>query len=91
MKNTNSNFPFFQCLYAINTPTRLFPHIQLIPGIPANIPVIPGYSWAYKYSCGAARETSRIRRKDEENHQFLVLWVWFTFYIFEAVYGINGE
>ena len=39
--------------------------------------IIRGYSWAYNYSCEAAR----IRRK-EENHQILVLWVYFCMVYF---------
>ena len=87
-------FFLFQCLYAKNTPIRLFPLVYswmyncswIFLGVQSFLDnpgrtIIPGYSRAYNYSW--------IRK----NHQILVLWVyfcWFIFYIFDAGYRING-
>ena len=79
----------FQCLYVTNIPTtRIFPMVYSWLDILGRT-TIPGYSWAYNYSWMFLDLPGQtIIPGSGKNHQILVLWVYF--YIFDAVYGING-
>ena len=75
------------------TPIRLFPHIQLFLDTPGRT-IVPGYSRIFLDLPGRTEDLfldqeKRRRKSSKFGIVGLVLLV-YCFYIFNAVYGING-